>query len=133
MISILLVDDEPPHLILAKRGLEKAFPAIQILEADSIDTAKTKMAEAPSTLTMAIVDYNLDNESGADLLAYIRSTDETSELICIVVSTSERLDDAVQCYQAGAHCYVVKASEPLTYQKDLVSAVSYFLKVTSAS
>ncbi len=127
-LHILIVDDEPAHRKLAKRALLSSYPECIIFEAFDKSSALKVCADNSPQLSIAIIDYNLQEELGLTILEYIRGNTLLNSLPVIIQSTSELEADVRASYAGGANCYLVKSSEPLKYQQDLVKAFSFFIK-----
>jgi DNA-binding NarL/FixJ family response regulator len=124
-MKVLIVDD---HAIV-RHGLKSAFQShgYQIVaEAGSIKEAQAFMAR--SNPDVIIVDINLPDGSGFDLVAWARKVSST---IAIVVLTLNDGADYVRAAKtAGANAFIIK-SAPLS---DLIAAVDFsILSPTSFS
>lgn len=128
--NILIVDDEAPHRMLAKRAL-KALPEIAVIEADSVHRAISTINRDLDKLSLAVVDFNLAGNPGLEIVALLRSFRDLGELPVIILSTSTLDADVEAGYLAGANCYMFKAAEPNQFTQELQSAVRHFLKVAA--
>ena len=124
MSAFLLVDDNPAHRMLARRALKKSFPNHDTHEAATVAEANELLSK--QEIIMAVVDFNLDHESGLAIINHIRVTQNNQSLPILIISTSELPADIYASYRAGANCYLVKAADPGRFQSDLLSAVTFF-------
>ena len=124
--KILLVDDDPAHSLIARRAISRAFPGAQIIESTNIKDSLDKVASG-SSINLAIIDFNLGIECGADLVEQIRKRSPLHELPIIVISTSDLTNDAETSYRAGASCFIVKEHDAGQYQLALTDALNFFL------
>ena len=126
MTTILIVDDEPAHRMLAKRAIVQSLPAVEIREAGSVPAASEALQKDPFSL--AVLDLNLGGESALVILKMLRAEKSFEELPVIILSTSAMESDIRASYTAGANCYLTKSSNPHEYQSNLAAAVAFFLR-----
>ena len=118
MMKVLIVDD---HAVV-RHGLKSALQShgyLTVAEAGSINEAQAFMAQTnPDAI---IVDINLPDGSGFDLVAWAR---RVSPKIAIVILTLNDGKDYVRAAKsAGANAFIVK-SAPLS---DLIAALDFAL------
>ena len=118
MMKVLIVDD---HAVV-RHGLKSALKShgyLLVAEAGSINEAQAFMAQTnPDAI---IVDINLPDGSGFDLVAWAR---RVSPKIAIVILTLNDGKDYVRAAKsAGANAFIVK-SAPLS---DLIAALDFAL------
>lgn len=104
MFRILLVEDSEDHIFLIKKELEKVEEKFVIVE------AKTG-AEADAILTnqcfdIVLLDYNLPEKSGLELLTKIREQSDESQVILTTGMGSERV--AADALRLEANDYIIK-------------------------
>src|SRR5579871_3778392 len=100
--KILMIDDDPDHLILCKHILEKAgftvtsmaaFSAIQRLD-DEISLIKPDLI---------YVDYEMPGFNGAEIIEHLRRADSTSKIPTIYFSGHADIPDLAQQHGADGH------------------------------
>ena len=118
MMKVLIVDD---HAVV-RHGLKSALQShgyLNVAEAGSINEAQAFMAQ--TNPDVIIVDINLPDGSGFDLVAWAR---RVSPKIAIVILTLNDGKDYVRAAKsAGANAFIVK-SAPLS---DLIAALDFAL------
>ena len=118
MMKVLIVDD---HAVV-RHGLKSALKShgyLLVAEAGSINEAQAFMAQ--TNPDVIIVDINLPDGSGFDLVAWAR---RVSPKIAIVILTLNDGKDYVRAAKsAGANAFIVK-SAPLS---DLIAALDFAL------
>ena len=118
MMKVLIVDD---HAVV-RHGLKSALKShgyLLVAEAGSINEAQAFMAQ--TNPDVIIVDINLPDGSGFDLVAWAR---RVSPKIAIVMLTLNDGKDYVRAAKsAGANAFIVK-SAPLS---DLIAALDFAL------
>jgi CheY-like chemotaxis protein len=115
--TILLVEDNPDHVILFCLALKKAgFPnrvqvvkggeeAILYLEGQGRYGNRTEHP-LPDLL---LLDLKMPGLDGFDVIAWVRKqTNELKNLPVIVLTTSSHGSDVARAYQAGANSFLVK-------------------------
>jgi cyclic di-GMP phosphodiesterase len=102
--TVLLVEDNPDHAELARRSLERAVPDIAV--AHAADAATAAELCRSSVWSLILLDNNLPDGIGIDLLARIR---ETAPHVPVVMLTAEGSETViVEAFRRGASDYVVK-------------------------
>jgi CheY-like chemotaxis protein len=121
---LLLVDDNPADIGLAREALAETFRGSEItcLE-DGVEAlafldrrGKYAMAFRPD---LVILDLNLPKRDGLAVLAAMRARLELRRIPVVIFSTSQLSKDIVRSYELGANCYVSKPGN----LKDFFSAV----------
>ena len=115
-MKVLIVDD---HAVV-RHGLKAAIQAhghTVVAESGSINEAQAFMAQTnPDVL---IVDINLPDGSGFDLVSWSRTVSPTTAIVVLTLNDSADYVRAAQ--RAGANAFIVK-SAPLS---DLIAAIDF--------
>jgi two-component system nitrate/nitrite response regulator NarL len=106
--TVLIVDDHP----LFRRGVAQLLamdPEIQVVgeAADSAGAIALTRAHEPDLI---LLDLNLKNESGIDILSALKDEDASRRVVMLTVSDAP--DDLMQAIRAGADGYLLKDMEP---------------------
>ena len=116
MMKVLIVDD---HAVV-RHGLKSAIEShghLVVAEAGSINEAQAFMAQTnPDAL---IVDINLPDGSGFDLVAWSRRVSPTTAIV--VLTLNDGADYVRAAKSAGANAFIVK-NAPLS---DLIAALEF--------
>lgn len=99
--KVLVVDDDAAHRMFARRALERIVPQTDILEAATIADAQQSLVKYE--LGLIVLDLNLDNESGLELVTAVPNSTEI-----VIVSTSDLPEDIERCRVAGIEHYIPK-------------------------
>lgn len=102
MAHILVVEDDPDIASLLTRGLRAAGHQVDWTE--TVEAATAHSDQSPCDA--AIIDMMLGDDSGAVLLADLRS--KGKRMPAIMLSALDRVEDRAQGLEAGAQDYVVK-------------------------
>lgn len=111
---ILLVDDDIDVLESIATVLE-LDTSYQILTASN----KSEVVEILKAITpdMALLDIQLNQESGLDLIPLLRKT--SSDMVCTMVTAHREVEHAVKAIQLGANEYLFKPVDPLNVIKHI--------------
>ncbi len=113
-VNVLLVEDNPPDVELIREALEEAKLPHVLRVATDLDEAKNYLASIPSgvpTPDVLLMDLNLPQGSGLELLRLIRANPEWQSIPVIVVSSSDAARDREQAARLGAAHYFRKPSD----------------------
>jgi len=102
--TVLLTEDYARCRQLVVEVLNEAFADIEIVEAE--DLAQARYALNVRNFDLAIIDLNLPDGSGIDLITQIRA--KTPATYCVVVTTMDDDDSLFSSLEAGAHGYLLK-------------------------
>lgn len=106
MITILLVEDSVGDAFLAKKALEPIHNWVALDHVvdgeDALDSLKRKLPD------LILLDWNLPNISGQDLLQTVKTTEEWKHVPVVVFTTSSAEEDVIRAYTNYANAYLVK-------------------------
>jgi two-component system chemotaxis response regulator CheY len=113
MATALVVDDSKTiRTILSKTLRELGF---EVREAgNGIEALEVIQAEK-TAVTLILVDWNMPEMNGLELLKRLRQNPEFSSLVVVMVTAETELDHIAEALEAGANEYVMK---PFT--KDII-------------
>jgi len=119
LVKILLIDDHEVVRLGMRQILDKAFPHVELGEADTGQKGIAAVQREPWDL--AIVDISLPDQSGLELLCELQSLAPDLPLMVLSLHTEEQY--AIRAFQAGAMAYLTKQAVP----DELVRAVNHVL------
>lgn len=123
--SIVLVDDDAAHRMLVRRALRTALPGSTIIEIPGFRAARQALFAEPAALaSLLIIDLNLGDGYGAELVAEITKSSVFKHAQLLVVSTSFLEVDVTSSYSAGAHAFLVKNTDPRLFAEEIGSAAA---------
>lgn len=113
MRRVLLVEDNPGDIHLTRIAFEESGLAVQLETASSYREAKQLVESLPSRPAesrprLILLDLNLVDGSGHDLLAYLKRQPGLDHVPVVVVTTSDYPEDRARSAALGAAGYVVK-------------------------
>lgn len=112
-IEILYIEDDPGDARLTREIMEtaKLLVNLTIVESGALAMAYLEKEEpfqdAPRP-DLILLDLNLPDINGRDLLARIKSKDRFKAIPVVVLTTSDAEEDILKSYRLGASCYVKK-------------------------
>lgn len=115
-IEILLVEDSPTDVIMAREALEysKVLNRLHIVEngekAMEFVRREGAYADAPRP-GLILLDLNLPKKSGREVLAEIKSDDDLKSIPVVVLTTSKSEEDILRSYDLHANCFITKPVE----------------------
>ena len=109
MHSILIVDDEPLQRRTVRRMLE-ADLAVEVVEAnDGVEALQHLRNEFGHAIGLVLIDLEMPVMDGLSLLRQTRKS--WPKLPCMVLTGSEKMEDAVEAMQLGAVDFISKPAQ----------------------
>jgi two-component system chemotaxis response regulator CheY len=106
MATALVVDDSSVmRRILRKMITELGF---DVREAENGRQALALLAKEPAPVSLSLVDWNMPEMDGLELLKHLRSNPELGAMVVIMVTSDTELAHIAQALEAGANEYVMK-------------------------
>jgi len=106
MPRALVVDDSKAvRMILAKTLRDLGY---EVQEASNGHQALEIAERERASLQLALVDWNMPQMNGLELVALIRQRPELSSLIVVMVTTETEVGQMAAALEAGANEYVMK-------------------------
>ena len=115
-IEILLVEDNPADVLIAREALREAklLNTIHVAE-DGVEALsflhKTGPYAAAPRPDLILLDLNLPRKNGSEVLAEIKADNNLRTIPVIVLTTSSAEEDVLKSYDLHANCYVIKPVE----------------------
>ena len=119
-MNILLIEDNSTDADLTQRGLMRAIPDIQISIAVDLKQAR-KILSNGITFDLAVLDMQLPDGNGLDLLMEIREKDLDLPVIVLTGSGNEEVASAA--LKAGADDYILKNMDCINKLPDIIDFV----------
>ena len=123
MKTILIVEDNPIDIELTKEVLEYCSQNSKLSAYDNFLFA-TNGSETHNVIdthypSLIMLDLNLGEESGKDILRKIKNEDKTKHIPVIVFSNSDSESDISDCYNLNVNSYIKK---PVAYE-DFINVI----------
>ena len=130
---VLLVDDNPDNIALTRRALARAGFAVhlEVLQHDEAILARidADLSQSQKSYDLILVDMNLSNGDGFDLIRSIRRYLPAMHTPIVVISTANHEQDVLRSYESGASSLIQKAVDFTDYAQTLREVCSYWLNL----
>jgi chemotaxis family two-component system response regulator Rcp1 len=129
-IDILLVEDSPPDVFMAKAALESSKLPFDLHVVEDGAQARAFLrheglyANAPRP-ALILLDLNLPQKDGREVLTEIKADDRLKCIPVVVLTTSKAEEDILKAHGLHANCYITK---PIDFGgfAEVVQAVEHF-------
>jgi len=120
MVTIVMVEDDEGHARLIERNIRRAgvnneiVPFLDGTSALAYLFGKDGSGAASSGRALLILlDLNLPDMSGVDILAKVKANEHTKRSPVVVLTTTDDEREIQRCYDLGANVYITK---PVDYE-----------------
>ena len=133
--TILLVEDNPADVKITQRALrDSSFPVELRVVRDGEEAVDYLLRQGTyaqrdnwRSPDLILLDLNLPRLTGREVLQRIRATPALRTVPVVVLTTSRRLEDVQQMYEAGANTYIEKPQDFTRFVQVLQTIQSYWL------
>jgi len=131
--SILLVEDNPDDVLLARRALDRCDLSSGLVVAgtgeDALELLDGKGSAAGLRPAIVLLDLQLPGIDGIEVLRRIRADAKTRTLPVVVLSSSRTPQDVTACYETGANGFVQKDMDFDRFQAAMGALTAFWLRV----
>jgi CheY-like chemotaxis protein len=109
-VTIVMIEDDDGHARLIEKNVRRAGVCNAILHLRDGTSALARLLEpefAASPL-LVLLDLNLPDMSGTDILARLKSHDRLRLVPVIVLTTTDDRHEVQRCYDLGCNVYITK-------------------------
>ncbi len=133
-IHILLVEDNPDHAELTRRALENGNVGNRVTWVkdgqEALDYLFRRGAYAEALRPgLILLDINLPKVSGVEVLKKIKEDEGLRVIPVIMLTTSDRDEEAHKCYRFGANSFITKPVKFNEFSEKVRSLKLYWLLV----
>ena len=134
-VQIVMIEDDEGHARLIERNIRRAGVNNEIVPFASGTEAVTYLLGADGSgdvsadrAMLILLDLNLPDMSGVDILAKVKSNMHTKRSPVIVLTTTDDQREIQRCYDLGANVYITK---PVNYESfaNAIRQLGLFLMV----
>ena len=134
-VSIVMVEDDEGHARLIEKNIRRAGVNNDIIAFRDGTTALAYLLGADNSGRVSIgrsylvlLDLNLPDMTGIDILSRIKANEQTRRAPVIVLTTTDDQREIQRCYDLGANVYITK---PLNYESfaNAIRQLGLFLAV----
>jgi CheY-like chemotaxis protein len=117
-VNIIMVEDDEGHARLIEKNIRRAGIANAIRHFVDGTTALSYLFHAPdgpanNGPALILLDLNLPDMSGIDILAKIKADPRLKRTPVVVLTTTDDKQEIQRCYDLGANVYITK---PVNYE-----------------
>ncbi len=134
-VSIVMVEDDEGHARLIERNIRRAGVNNEIVSFKDGTSALAFLLGADGTgeensarSLLILLDLNLPDMTGVDILAKVKSNTHLKRSPVIVLTTTDDQREIKRCYDLGANVYITK---PVNYESfaNAIQQLGLFLSV----
>ena len=132
-VNIIMVEDDEGHARLIEKNIRRAGISNELRHFSNGTTALDYLfnhARGPTHNGPALIllDLNLPDMSGLDILAKIKGDDKLKRTPVVVLTTTDDKVEIDRCYDMGANVYITK---PVNYESfaEAIRSLGLFLSV----
>lgn len=105
MRALVVDDSKTVRMILGRTLRELGYEV-----ADAVDgqDALNQLNERPGHFEVALLDWNMPQMNGMELLKRVRADERHSSLVILMVTTETEVEHMAEALEAGANEYVMK-------------------------
>ena len=125
-INLLLVEDNEADAVLVEKIFQSSQHNCEIVHAEDGDVAMDLLNDVDTPNPhIILLDINMPKKDGKTVLRDIKLDDNLKHIPVIMLTSSNAVEDIMDCYSLCASSYVVKPSS-VEDQKKLLSAFDAF-------
>ena len=117
-VEIVMIEDDPGHARLIEKNIRRAGVNNAILHFES-GTAALRHLFEPAVRNngplLVLLDLNLPDMSGTDILEKIKSDDRLKHAPVVILTTTDDQREIQRCYALGCNVYITKPVEYETF------------------
>ena len=132
-LRVLLVEDDPDHAELVRRGLEEYGSQIQLTHVADGESALEYLKDraprnTPGRPHLILLDLRLPRMDGLEVLREIKSSPDLADIPCVVLTTSRAEGDMLKAYRLHANSYLVKPGDYERFVELIAGVERYWLQ-----
>lgn len=134
-VAIIMIEDDEGHARLIEKNIRRAGVTNEIISFRNGTTAINYLLGADGSglaavgrPSLVLLDLNLPDMTGIDILARLKANEYTRRTPVIVLTTTDDTREIQRCYDLGANVYITK---PLNYESfaNAIRQLGLFLSV----
>jgi two-component system chemotaxis response regulator CheY len=106
MATALVVDDSSSTRMILRKTLEEL--GFEVREAGNGKEALSLLANEKKPISLGLLDWNMPEMDGFELLQKVRDNPEFNSMVIIMVTAETELEHIAEALEAGANEYVMK-------------------------
>jgi len=132
-LRVLLVEDDPDHAELVRRGLEAYGSQLHLTHVADGESALEYLRDRAPRHTagrphLILLDLRLPRMDGLEVLREIKSSPDLADIPCVVLTTSRAEGDMLKAYRLHANSYLVKPGDYDRFVELIAGVERYWLQ-----
>jgi CheY-like chemotaxis protein len=111
-VTIVMIEDDEGHARLIERNIRRAGVSNRIEKFSTAREGMKFLSEGCGPV-LVLLDLNLPDASGIEVLNHLRSSEAARTAPVIVLTTTDDQEEVQRCYELGCNAYITK---PVEYQ-----------------
>ena len=107
-VTIVLIEDDPGHARLIEKNIRRAGVNNAILHFENGTAGLEHLLNNGHAPTLVLLDLNLPDMSGTQILEKLKSNNGTRHVPVIVLTTTDDKVEIQKCYDLGCNVYITK-------------------------
>jgi CheY-like chemotaxis protein len=107
-VTIVLIEDDPGHARLIEKNIRRAGVNNDIRHFENGTAALEHLLASGTAPTLVLLDLNLPDMSGTQILERLKSGRDTKHIPIIVLTTTDDNAEVQKCYDLGCNVYITK-------------------------
>lgn len=107
-VTIVLVEDDPGHARLIEKNIRRAGVNNEITHFTNGTAGLDYLLSNGSAPALVLLDLNLPDMSGTQILEKLKSNNGTKHIPVIVLTTTDDKTEVQKCYDLGCNVYITK-------------------------
>ena len=131
-ITIVMIEDDDGHARLIEKNIRRAGVMNDMRRfAEGGSGLRYLLDECPHCAVLVLLDLNLPDMSGVDILRRIKNHPTLKAAPVVVLTTTDDKNEINRCYELGCSVYVTK---PIEYENfaEAIRRLGLFLQVVRA-
>ena len=132
-LRVLLVEDDPDHAELVRRGLEAYGSQLRLTHLADGESALEYLKDraprnTPGRPHLILLDLRLPRMDGLEVLREIKASPDLADIPCVVLTTSRAEGDMLKAYRLHANSYLVKPGDYEHFVELIAGVERYWLQ-----
>ena len=127
-LRILFIEDDADDLMLMEEVLNERGGSFETHAIEYGDKVLSYLSECKKLPDVIVLDLNLPQVSGKEILRLIKSTARLKDIPVVVLTTSSSKEDREFCMEEGAHSFFTKSITREGYNKMMSTIVEIGLQ-----
>ena len=131
-LHILLVEDDPDHVFLVRKAMERAeIPHDCDVASDGVEAMDRLRGDEARLPDLIVMDLSLPRQSGRETLEMLKADPKLRRIPVVVMTSSDDPSDVLNAYRAGAATFIRKEAEIDRMYHTMATLLHYWSEVAT--